>query len=628
LYPMRTGNKYRNVWTTGEHGVATFEHHEYMLFRYVNIDLAADNSTGTCAAVDEGSDVEISCPSSAGGSKVVSAIAFVSYGTPTGTCNQDSGDTFKADPRCDATGAATVVQKACFGKSSCTLHATNAQFGGDPCHLQTKRLAVDVTCSSPAQPLPNPSPAAGAPWEPHGAVTLALRAWTVAYPYYEDESAFSSDNEMLDKVWWLCKNTLKVTSLDTTTDSNTRERLPYEADGFITAESRMALQADVAWVVHSFRHNLLNPTWPTEWRQTLPLMAQAEYLHAGTTTLYQAFSESLVSQTQLPCLNQSLQLPDFHTCHRQTGGFGALNEAHLKDIVDWPPESRDGYELQDVNTVIAAYMVGGLRALSRLANATGDPSMAQRLGAQAEASTEALNTRCVDPATQLYRDGPNSTHSAWHATVFPAAFGLLPEARWPAALKFLKTKGMAGSVYAAYWYLKALYHIDSDHGAAALEAMTNCDTNSWCHMLQVGATAVMEAWSRDEKPNLSWSHPWASAPASAMVWGFFGIEPIEPAFRRFTFKPQPGNVSQASITVPTQSGAITASISQASGRFSASVNPPGTTLATVCLPRLGIEDTILSVDGKDVQGYAMRDYVCVDGVGASHSARIIKRGSK
>jgi hypothetical protein len=31
---------------------------------------------------------------------------------------------------------------------------------------------------------------------------------------------------MLNRVWQLCKDTIEVTSLDTFTDSNTRERLP------------------------------------------------------------------------------------------------------------------------------------------------------------------------------------------------------------------------------------------------------------------------------------------------------------------------------------------------------------------------------------------------------------------
>ena len=52
-HPMRTGNRYRNVWTVTprmkangrlksldeSHEVALFEHHEYMLFRYVSLEL-------------------------------------------------------------------------------------------------------------------------------------------------------------------------------------------------------------------------------------------------------------------------------------------------------------------------------------------------------------------------------------------------------------------------------------------------------------------------------------------------------------------------------------------------------------------------------------------------------------
>ena len=78
----------------------------------------------------------------------------------------------------------------------------------------------------------------------------------------------------------LCEDTLRVTSLDTTTDSNTRERLPCEkqcpppskvradllwvsdeADGFITGNSRYMFQREYHWQLHSARHQFLNPTW-------------------------------------------------------------------------------------------------------------------------------------------------------------------------------------------------------------------------------------------------------------------------------------------------------------------------------------------------------------------------------
>jgi NAD-dependent DNA ligase len=101
---------------------------------------------------------------------------------------------------------------------------------------------------------------------------LDLTAWVVNYPWSEAEEdlgQFNSSNDMLNRVWELCKNTVKVTSLDTTTDSNTREKLPYEADGYITGGTRRAMQRDQTWQRHSSKHNIRNPTWPTEWTTLL-----------------------------------------------------------------------------------------------------------------------------------------------------------------------------------------------------------------------------------------------------------------------------------------------------------------------------------------------------------------------
>ena len=37
-------------------------------------------------------------------------------------------------------------------------------------------------------------------------------------------------------------------------------------------------QREFMWQRHSSIHNFLNPTWPTEWRQFMPLMAFADYI--------------------------------------------------------------------------------------------------------------------------------------------------------------------------------------------------------------------------------------------------------------------------------------------------------------------------------------------------------------
>ena len=132
-------------------------------------------------------------------------------------------------------------------------------------------------------------------------------------------------------------------------------------------------------------------------------------------------------------------------------------------------------------------------------------------------------------------------------------------------------------------------------------------------MLRAGATATMEAWTVDEKPNLSWSHPWASAPASAVVWGLFGIRATEPGWRSIVVKPQPGNLSWASIRVPSLRGPVEAAFNQTSCGFNLTLRLPGGVQADACLPRLGRPDTVVwdGVAGQSIDGRREGEFVCV-----------------
>lgn len=136
-----------------------------------------------------------------------------------------------------------------------------------------------------------------------------------------------------------------------------------------------------------------------------------------------------------------------------------------------------------------------------------------KLWKQADATATAMQALLVNPDTGLFRDGllGAEDHSAWHAQTNALWHGVAPNSTKSKMLAFLSQKGMVGSVYAAYSVFMALYADVNDHGAVGLDFLTRCDDNSYCHMLNVNATATMEAWTRKEKPNLSWSHPWASA---------------------------------------------------------------------------------------------------------------------
>ena len=104
-----------------------------------------------------------------------------------------------------------------------------------------------------------------------------------------------------------------------------------------------------------------------------------------------------------------------------------------------------------------------------------------------------------------------------------------------------------------------------------------------------------------------------------------GITASSPGFKTFSVKPQPGSVTEAQFSLPTQAGLITASFTQSKAAFRLKLSPPANTKAKVCLPKLGLSSTTLTVDGHAMPGQAQGDYVCVEGLGSAAKPRVISR---
>jgi alpha-L-rhamnosidase len=188
-----------------------------------------------------------------------------------------------------------------------------------------------------------------------GQLQFELSAAVVRYPWAESDSAFASSSSVLHSVYELCQYTLKATSLDTYTDSNTRERLPYELDGFIAAKSRLLLQREFAWPRHSFLYNINYPTWPTEWHQITIKMAYLDWLVTGQKVILSRNQALLVQNTYAHFRNESTGLLTKPSPSLPT-----------RDIVDWPPNSRDAFVFTRVNTVVNAYAAQTTRMLGEL----------------------------------------------------------------------------------------------------------------------------------------------------------------------------------------------------------------------------------------------------------------------
>ena len=124
----------------------------------------AGPAVATCGHVPEGAPLVLQCPPQ----QAVDRVEFASYGTPQGRCGSNSGQCRGtscefAKGNCDAAGSMAVIKAACLGKGSCSVGAdchanassSCAPYGGDPCFMTHKSLAVKVHCA-PAADVPPP----------------------------------------------------------------------------------------------------------------------------------------------------------------------------------------------------------------------------------------------------------------------------------------------------------------------------------------------------------------------------------------------------------------------------------------------------------------------------------------
>ena len=284
---------------------------------------------------------------------------------------------------------------------------------------------------------------------------------------------------------------------------------------------------------------MAKPTWPTEWLQHSVMLAWADYEATGDSRSLARHYDQLRTEKILFKFERS---------------DGLLNTEGQKDIVDWPADERDNFNFRPINTVVNAFHCHTLNLMSRIATTLGHTIGAADFEATATRATESFNRVCFNPETGLYRDGEDSAHESFHASLFPLALGLVPDEVKEGVVEYLKSRGMACSVYAAQYLLDGLFSSGAaDHAVSLLKSR---EERSWYNMLTNGATITWEAWDNRFKPNQDWNHAWGAAPANLIPRHILGVQPLEPGYGRVRIAPQPGPLTELHGVVPTIRGTI------------------------------------------------------------------------
>ncbi|WP_373497613.1 sulfatase-like hydrolase/transferase [Aquiflexum sp.] len=397
--------------------------------------------------------------------------------------------------------------------------------------------------------------------------------------FEEDQSHFSSSDTILNKVWDLCKYTMKATSFAGIYVDGDRERIPYEADAYINQLSHYAVDWEYPIARRSIEYFMEKPTWPTEWQLHVALMFYEDYLYTGNTELIEKYYDELKHKTLIELAREDGLISSVNATPEFMKKLGFKDPSiKLKDIVDWPPAQkdtgwqlateageRDGFVFTPVNTVINALYFRNLEIMGQFASLLGKTYEALEYELMAIKVKKAIAEKLMDPEKGIYLDGEGAGHSSLHANMMPLAFNMVSEENIPAVVEFIKSRGMACSVYGSQYLMDGLYNAgEADY---ALELMTATHDRSWWNMIAIGSTMTLEAWDMKYKPNADWNHAWGAVPGNIVARKMWGIVPKTPGAGLLEIKPQLSHLTSTEITVPFLTGKVHASYKKENNRL-------------------------------------------------------------
>lgn len=439
----------------------------------------------------------------------------------------------------------------------------------------------------------------------------------------ESDSSFTSSNQVLNDVWELCKYTIQGTNQDMYVDSQTRERANYAGDDYINQISSYAVSRNYNLARYSAAWAIFNPTWPTEYTMLNVLSAWDDYMYTGNPGYISAYYDKIKTELNENWIDS-------------TGLFTTNARGWNSDMIDWPVNVRDGYNVGDCyyNTAINCYEYAAINAVVQMAQMLGKTDDATHYTAVAAALRQNINTRLYNTQGDgLYiegmkKDGTLVTGHAIATSIYPLLFGVAPDAARQKLADTIEAAGMKGGVYTAQFQLQALYAAGKADAALGLMSATN--VTSWGNMIyNLDCTMTCEAFDPSINSGVSFSHPWSTAPSNNIVQGMFGVVPLEKAFGKIQIKPQTGFLSQASLTTPTVKGAVSVSVnpSAAGSTFAMTTDTPANTTAKVYMPARGVSHNIVLVDGTAVQAARDGDYLVLDNVGSGEHTFTVPQSS-
>lgn len=332
----------------------------------------------------------------------------------------------------------------------------------------------------------------------------------------------------LQDIWDLCTHTLKCGTQEGFLDCPTREKGQYLGDFTVSGLAYLYLTGDseiYKKTLFDFARTVkvCNGLLSVAPGSIMQEIADFSLQYPMQVWNYYDYTNDIQTLRDLyPTVCGVVQY--FEKYRRADGLLENVNDKW--NLVDWPQNLRDGYDIggedhskpNPCHNVLNAFYIGALKCLENIQKTLGIFS-----DSPVRQVTEAFITAFYDKKTLLFADTEEKNHYALHSNVLPVTFGIAPQEAHENIKQMIMKKGLHCGTQFSYFVLKALAEMKAYEEELIL--LINESDHSWVNMLREGATTCFEAWGKEQKWNTSLCHPWSCAPIITIIEDIAKIKP-------------------------------------------------------------------------------------------------------
>ncbi len=369
------------------------------------------------------------------------------------------------------------------------------------------------------------------------------------YPLNEN-GTFECNDERLNRIWDISKNTVKCCMHEIFVDCPHYEQQQYGMDTALEVmfqmrmsdDSRIIKKSIIDFVHSQLPNGMLQANYPSRDVQVIPTFSLYWILMVREYLRYRGDEEFV--RTLTGTIDKVLEA--FNTILTKEGLVGVTKYWHFVDWVPGWPLGRPACGDCEPLTVYSLIYAAALNASAEICDAVGRTALASEYRMRHQDMVANINTHCYNTEAGLYRDTPCVDNFSRHTALWAVLSGAKTGNEATELMERAMNADIAVPTFSMNYYMfRALE--ESGCYKYADKVM-----DGWQHMLDLNCTT----WCENPDDPRSECHGWSSAPIYEFSAMRLGVQPTENGFRAVKIKPVTDGLEWAMGMVPTPYGLI------------------------------------------------------------------------